>query len=1291
MADNEQGDDKTKKESVDKPKEKSAEKDKVKSSPPDLKSTAAKLLDKAKARVRTTRNSQESLGDVYPHVPEPHSSNPHDVTVVAEVHNDGSQKKSSSHKSAKDSSVKPQRKSKDSKSRSDKKSSDRNHHRDNPAVRSADDVIETFQSPTNYKIPVNHPQQVDLSALIAGLGSTLGDTLRTSIQETMESSVDRLSNCVQEVLASSRNEEDMDYGSDSGSSGQESDDDYAYSSRSNSPSPMRGRSRDSSRSHRSRHRSPSLVRCGDALRNQVQAVPGPAQDNNQDQADASAARNLLARRTINSDAITNPINGDIAQLVNDYLRPQQSYEVSQTQQNKDRLNGILRPANLGGAVTPRLNEEIWNAVSKPIRSTDERMQRTQTAMLKGASAVSRIISAVCNKIDNPDYELHLPELVEEADDALFAIGMANVELAQRRKEQLRGSMHFKYKCLTYSKEPFGDWLMGDDLTQRIKDINTASSVSHKVKYGQHRRFGNKKYFHNRQSNSSHGRYDRNRQNKFRGGKVNKKYNRGFNRHQSNRGKSRRNNTSKVPIKFLDFKSKVPIYDINFRVQDLSIHCSRTFLKTRDVDLLHCLLLNDEQVMRRHGLLIRSDAQAGRLSDFLPVWKRLTSDFEILDTISGLHIDFVDFFCDQKTLPTQIPMNQTQVKAVDGEIEKLLNMGVLVQDFVDEKDQFFSTIFTRPKKDGGLRMILNLKKLNESVEYVKFKMDTLTTALTLVTPHCWMASLDLRHAYYSVGMAEKHWKYLKFMWQGKRYKFTCLPNGYSAGPRKFTKILKPVLALLRCHGYTMLPYIDDTFITSISHDHCMESVDRAANLLENVGFEVHAEKSVFEPTTRIVFLGYVIDSALMIVALDEHKSASVKKMFKQALSKKYLSLRELAQIIGKIISLLPASKWGRLHYRALEMLKIRELKKQKINLFVQDYDYSQTCILTCDARDDIGWWIENVQSVFNYIVPPNPDIEIRTDASGFAWGAYCSGVYANGHFSEKEMPLSINTKETLAIKYGLFSFEKELTGKNVLVRTDNMTALAYVKNQGGTKSDLRNKIAKQIWFWCQKNDIWLSIAHIPGIENVEADSASRNLNERTEWSLNQAVFDILNEEFGPLDIDLFASRLNKKLPIYVSWQPDPYAMYIDAFSLNWSEFNSMFLFPPFRLIGRCLQKLWTELQQGSLAVMVAPLWTTQPWWSLLARFQHTIVMLPSRPAPVKLPWDPVQDHPLQSLQLLAVSLSKTMYSHQKCSKLTRSEKLSQPPGAPKHANITIVHSGNGSDFVTKRGLTPLPLL
>ena len=74
----------------------------------------------------------------------------------------------------------------------------------------------------------------------------------------------------------------------------------------------------------------------------------------------------------------------------------------------------------------------------------------------------------------------------------------------------------------------------------------------------------------------------------------------------------------------------------------------------------------------------------------------------------------------------------------------------------------------------------------------------------------------------------------------------------------------------------------------------------------------------------------------------------------------------------------------------------------------------------------------------------------------------AGHVTNGHFSERELPLSINTKETLAIWYSLHSFTQFLAGKFVLIQSDNMTAVSYVSKIGGMQSELRNKISRDLW-------------------------------------------------------------------------------------------------------------------------------------------------------------------------------------------------------------------------------------
>lgn len=98
----------------------------------------------------------------------------------------------------------------------------------------------------------------------------------------------------------------------------------------------------------------------------------------------------------------------------------------------------------------------------------------------------------------------------------------------------------------------------------------------------------------------------------------------------------------------------------------------------------------------------------------------------------------------------------------------------------------------------------------------------------------------------------------------------------------------------------------------------------------------------------------------------------------------------------------------------------------------------------------------------------------------------------------------------------------------------------------------------------QNKFWLSVSHLPGALNVEADNQSRQFNERTDWHLREDVFQQISKVWGTPDIDLFASKLNYQLPKYVSWKPDPWATLFDAFSFAWTGIIA-YLFPAFCLL------------------------------------------------------------------------------------------------------------------------------
>lgn len=162
------------------------------------------------------------------------------------------------------------------------------------------------------------------------------------------------------------------------------------------------------------------------------------------------------------------------------------------------------------------------------------------------------------------------------------------------------------------------------------------------------------------------------------------------------------------------------------------------------------------------------------------------------------------------------------------IDKFLETGV-IEKTKHSEGEYISNIFVRPKKDGSYRLILNLKHLNQFVEYHHFKMENLKSAITLMSPNCYMATIDLKDAYYSVSMDQDNRKYLRFTWNNQLFQFTCLPNGLSSAPRIFTKLMKPVYSTLRCKGFENVGYIDDTYLKGRTFHDCEVNITNTVKL------------------------------------------------------------------------------------------------------------------------------------------------------------------------------------------------------------------------------------------------------------------------------------------------------------------------------------------------------------------------------------------------------------------------------------------------------------------------------
>ena len=91
---------------------------------------------------------------------------------------------------------------------------------------------------------------------------------------------------------------------------------------------------------------------------------------------------------------------------------------------------------------------------------------------------------------------------------------------------------------------------------------------------------------------------------------------------------------------------------------------------------------------------------------------------------------------------------------------------------------------------------------------------------------------------------------------------------------------------------------------------------------------------------------------------------------------------------------------------------------------------------------------------------------------------------------------------LAVLFSLRAFHKELSGKHILVRIDNMTAVSDLGKMGTSHSKKRNDLTRTLWEWCLDNNMWLITSHIPAKENTLANEESRKSRKETEGTLEE---------------------------------------------------------------------------------------------------------------------------------------------------------------------------------------------
>lgn len=560
-----------------------------------------------------------------------------------------------------------------------------------------------------------------------------------------------------------------------------------------------------------------------------------------------------------------------------------------------------------------------------------------------------------------------------------------------------------------------------------------------------------------------------------------------------------------------------------------------------------------------------------------------------------------------------------------EVTGLLKKGAVVPVTDNREDAFYSNMFCIPKKSKGFRPIINLKGLNHFIVYEKFKMEGIETVKQLIRPGDWLVKLDLKDAYLTVPLSPDHGHFVRFIWNGRRYQFKCLPFGLSSAPRVFTKLLKPVVAFLRELGIRLVLYLDDWIIMHQTKEGARRDLDRVVKFLLSLGFLICWEKMESTPTQVMEFLGLIFGTVKGHLFLPQRKVSEIIKLCDRAISSHPVRLRDLSVVMGHFAWAIPTVPFARIHYRNLQRFFISQSSLWR-------GDLSALVALPKVAKLDLMWWRDRLAAAEGKpFFIAEPDMVLFSDASLTGWGGHSGGVRTRGPWSVEESTFHINELEILAAFNVLKAFAHRSRDITIDLYMDNMSAVCYLNKGGGTASKRLTDLVYLFSSWCEERRLTIRAFFLPGKQNSVADEESRSLPDASDWQLCTSVFYELSL-LWKMDLDLFSSSWNAQLPRFVSWMPQPGAEEIDAFSLNWAG-----IFPPFALIPKCLAKIRRE---GADVIFICPYWPSRPYFPLLLEMACDVPrMLP--PKPDLLRNNLGSPHPLASggsLRLIALKLS-----------------------------------------------------
>lgn len=201
--------------------------------------------------------------------------------------------------------------------------------------------------------------------------------------------------------------------------------------------------------------------------------------------------------------------------------------------------------------------------------------------------------------------------------------------------------------------------------------------------------------------------------------------------------------------------------------------------------------------------------------------------------------------------------------------------------ISKPTAFYSQSFLVPKPDNSARLITNFKHITRYLPKPHCPLPNFARLLPYFIHHNHvMIKIDLKSAFYAIPIA-KHSRYItatSALRNGPFFVYNRLPMGLRQSPAVLQLIMNALKAEFEKRNKTACQiwiYLDDMLLVGPANQiHTAKII--WLTILNEANLDINAAKSILKPVTQLEFLGIVINTAEMTIAVSRSFQNTVKQ-------------------------------------------------------------------------------------------------------------------------------------------------------------------------------------------------------------------------------------------------------------------------------------------------------------------------------------------------------------------------------------------------------------------------------